>query len=710
MSDNVNPTEVITQVVTESNLAVSTIKRATGLKTWHCLGLLFVVTFGAYFNALDNGLVDFDDAVVLDPSGAFGVAGIKHRIEDFRWRPLHALPDLLVSRPLTDLTHALDAALFADDYWGHHLSDVIYHFLACCFAYLAAAELLSSKSRGLAAAMVFALHPLQTESVAYIAGRRDVLYGMLSLASLYYWLRGSRTENRVKTGAAVALWVLAMTAKTAAITLPLLWLAATDILPTADETSSKKFKQHLDRNLKLYLGCAVMCIAAVMIPLIVQTGFSQRIRIPAEVFWYGGSPAIQWATEPRIVLHALKLILWPSLLSADYTLHVFEPSLSILEMRSFLALTGCVSLAVLAWALRKRNPHACFALFWIILAYAPMLHILPTPHNQEPFAEHWLYLPLFGWALLLGSLIGNAQRFSKAVAAGLGIILCLYAGRTVLRNRDWKDALTLWSRTVKSYPQCGRAQGILGMVHLMRGDMATAEPILLRAIELRPDDPRNLINLAVVYKRTRRFHDAEVTLLRAHGLPLVRRLQDQIDYNLDMLYVESGQFGKVRQPWLPETATDTVKMSSRSLNLAGRVAATRGDVRMAERLHIRALGRNPDSVAALYDLGALYFSQGRFELAALGFEKLIARHPSQLDARIQLGLSYAEIGSVARARAALDQALRQDPRSVEVWLAMSRFHLKRKKITQALAAARQAARLEKSPRTNRQLYAVYRGM
>lgn len=678
------------------------------LKTWHCLGLLFVAVFGAYLNGLGNGLVGFDDAVILHPSGSFGVADLERRLEDFRKDPLRQLPALLVSRPLSDLTHALDVALFADDYWGHHFSNVAYHFLACCFAFLAATELLGSRTGGLAAALVFALHPAQTESVAYIAGRRDVLCGMLSLASFYLWLR----RRRAATAAAVAAWVLAMTAKISAVTVPLLWLAATGIDPAAPAADLLKLKRPLVRDLAISLGCVAVCVAAVATPLLMQAAWAQRLHLPRELFWYGGSATSQWATEPRLVMHALKLLLWPVRLSADYSLNVFEPSRSLLEARSLLALAGCGGLVWLAWALRERRPLESFALAWIMLAYAPMLHVLPTLHNQEPFAEHWLYLPLFGWGLILGNTLGNAGRLRKPVAAGLGALLCLYAGRTVLRNRDWKDALTLWSRTVKTEPRCGRAQDILGMAYLERGDPAAAEPFLLRAVELRPDDPKNYINLALLYRNTGRFRQAELALLRARGLPLAKLLQDDVAYALDLVYLASGQLRKIRRPPLSDAAGSSAPatMSSRSLDLAGTVAAARGDPQLAERLYARALDRSPDSPAALYHLGLLYFAGGRFELAAIRFKKLLERNPALLNARIDLGLSYAEIGDAPRARQALEQALKEAPRSADAWLALSRFHLMRRELPRALAEARQAARLESSPRTNRQLYRVYREM
>lgn len=679
-------------------------KPRAGLRTRHCLGLLFVAVFAAYLNGLGNGLVDFDDVVVLHPAGAFGIAGVKRFAEGVRQNPLGALPGIVGSRPLTGLSYMLDSALFAEDYWGHHLSNVAYHFLACCFAFLIAAELRSSRSAALAVALVFALHPVQTESVAYLAGRRDVLYGMLSLASLYFWLRGLRAQ-RAATAAAAALWALAMAAKPAAVTVPLLWLAAAAASKPAELT------EHLARNRKLYITSAAACAAVVIAHLLMEMETSQQFQLPVELSWYGGSAASQWATEPRIFIFALKLLLWPVTLSADYSLQVFEPSRSFLEAKSFAALVGCGSLAWLAWALRGRRPQESFALAWILLTYAPMLHILPSMHNREAFAEHWLYLPLFGFALLVGSLRENVRRFPKAAWAGLGLLLCLYCGRTILRNRDWKNALTLWSETVKTYPQCGRAQGILGLTHLKRGNMTAAEPALLRALELRPDDPKHHMNLAVLYRNTGRFKEAELTLRRARDLPMAGLLKEDIDYNLELVFVQSGQLLKARQAPGWGRAIGRGKMwSGRSLNLAGTVAAALGDVSRAEKAYVRAMASSPDPSAALYHLGFLYYTQQHFELAAHGFERLLQRQPSHLQARIYLGLSYAEAGETARGRLALGQALKAAPRSVEAWLAVSSLHLKHKEFPQALKAARQAARLEKSRRTERQLYWVYRAM
>ena len=674
------------------------------LKTRHCLGLLFIAVFGAYFNCLGNGLVGFDDVVVLHPQGAFGVAAVKRLPRELRKGPLRALSAAASARPLTGLSQMLDVALYGQDYWGHHLSSVVYHFLACCFAFLVAAALIGSTSGGLAAALVFALHPVQTESVAYLAGRRDVLCGLLCLASLYAWLRGLNARSKAATAAAVALWALALTAKPSAVALPLLWLAAAAALKPGE------FKEHLARHLKLYLACAAACLAVALASLAGEAAVLERFKLPSELLWFGGGAASQWATEPRIALHALKLLAWPAALSADYTLRVFEPSRSFLETEVLLGLAACALLAGLAWLLRRKRPLASFALAWILLSYAPMLHLLPALHNSEVFAEHWLYLPTFGFALLLAGLLDDLQRWPRASWALFGVLLCLYAGRTAVRNRDWKDGLTLWSKTAATYPQCGRAQGILGFLRLQRGELEAAGTALLRARELRPDSPQNFINLAGLNARLGRSKDAERILLQARDLPRAKLMRDTIDLELDRLYFRTGQLQKARRPWGAGFANEYPDLGSDSLNLSGKVAAESGDAEMAEKAYVRVMALSPGSSAAPYNLGALHYTRRNFELAAHWFERALAQRPADLRARAVLGLCYAEAGRTSLARRTLELALKEDPRSVEVWLAVSGFHLKLKELPRALAAARQAARLEKSPRTDRQLYLVYRGM
>ncbi|MFH1619388.1 MAG: CDC27 family protein [bacterium] len=737
------------------------------LRTWHCLALLFMATFGVYFNSLDNGLVAFDDTITLssDSGHMGGVKTLKLALGKARHDPKIAADILFAGRPLTTLTKALDKKLFGNEYSGHRLHNIAWHFLAAWFALLVAAELTGSKAFGLAAALVFALHPVQTESVAYLAGRRDVLCGALSLASLYLWLLGARTgrkaggdvppqadrrpQNSVEGApapvfpaggpeqgrsapfdepeapvtvrpevetevcgtcptagrrapeagrrglrwGAVAVWVLAMTAKQAAITMPLLWMAAGAVRET-----NYSWRAVVRRHAKLLAALGAVAAA------VTANQFTHELRsgLGSVTLWYGGTPLSQWLTEPRIVLHAITLLLWPARLSMDYSYRVFEPSQSFLDPRSMGALLVLFTLGWLAWRLRERCRLAAFGMLWIALSYAPMLPILPAEHNQQVFAEHWLYLPVFGFALLLASAFKAAsENFPRGSWACLAVIMALYGTRTVVRNRDWKDDVTLWSKTVQTYPQCARSHAVLGRAWLQRGEPARAESELRKALELGTDDPRTFINLAYLYRLTGRFREAEEFLMRACKLPLAGLFYDVIGDALALVYYQSGDIEKVRR-WADEQDNigpyDHMSETPRIIELFGLTAARFGDIRLAEALFL--MSKSPDEP---FNLGSLYFNQGRLRLAVPWLEKAILSNPSGLQERLLTGLICLELGRIQRAELHLGRAVQLAPNLASGWLAYSQLRGRQGRVSEALAAARKAVRLEDSPRTRSQL-------
>jgi Flp pilus assembly protein TadD len=668
------------------------------LRVWHCLALLFIATFGVYFNSLDNGLVAFDDAITLssDPGNLGGVESLKLALGKARHDPKIAVDILFRGRSLTVLTKALDKKLFGDEYSLHRLVNISWHFLAACFALLAATELSGSPAFGLAAALVFALHPVQTESVTYLAGRRDVLYGTLSLASLYLWLLGARTGRRELKWGALAAWALAMTAKQAAVTVPCLWLAAEALRGTAEP-----WRVVIRRHLKLL--AALGAAAAVM----VSYSLAQELRsgLGSATYWYGGGALSQWLTEPRIVLHAITLLLWPARLSVDYSYSVFEPSQSFLDPRFIGAIFFLSALGWLAWRLREKRPLAAFALLWIALSYAPMLHILPAQHNREVFAEHWLYLPVFGFSLLLAAALKAAsEKFPKASWTAFAVVMALYGMRTAARNRDWKDDVTLWSKTAQTYPQCARAHAVLGWSWLHRGEPAQAEAELRKAMDLGTDDPRTFINLAYVYRMTGRLPEAKELLLRAHELPLAALYNDVIWNSLAMVYYQTQDIESIRR-WINEKPGAAMGLTPQIIEQFGLAAARSGDMRLAERLFIKSGDeRTP------FNLGSLYFGQGRFRLAVPWLEKAVLVNPTGFDERILTGLICLELGRIPQAEVHLVRAVRLAPGSASGWLAYSQLRVRQGKIAEALAAARKAAKLEDSPRTRSQLEQTLRAM
>ncbi|MBI4424256.1 MAG: tetratricopeptide repeat protein [Elusimicrobia bacterium] len=671
------------------------------LRLWHVAAALWAAVFGAYFNSIDNGLVDFDDATTLSdsPDAMGSVAGLKKSLLAAAGEPADALPLLISQRPLTILTKAFDQAAFGEAYAWHRLVNIAWHLAAAWFAFLVAARLSGSRGFGLAASLVFALHPVQTESVAYLAGRRDVLSGALSLASIHFWLSASSTGRGPPLAASVGLWLLAMAAKPSAIAVPALWAAAT-ALRRPDPLPGRKW---------LLAAAVAVCASFLTAHAVMEReGFEVR----PELYWHGGTPLAQWATEPRVLIHALRLLVWPATLSADYSFQVFDASRSWLDARTILSVLALAAAAALAWRLRKTRPLAAFGLLWIGVAYAPMAHALPTPHNLEGFAEHWLYLPAFGFALLAASAARELSRRSRAAACcATGCVLLAYTARTVARNRDWKDAETLWSKTVQTAPRSARAHAVLALVYLRQGRLELAETENRKAIELGSRDPRTYLNQAIVYRAQGRLPEAERLFRQARLQPNAEPHLENIDFGLALLYYHWGRLDKAARMLDPRAliATGSRKrqglelISARRLDLAGVIAAARGDAALAEQAHLAALGLEGDYPPARMNLAGLYLENGRAHLAVAWLREELSRAPSNLRARVLLGRSYLELGRLKRAQRTLRSATRLAPPSVEAWLALAEAETRAGDAAGALAAARGAAALEYSPRTRFQL-------
>jgi protein O-mannosyl-transferase len=128
-----------------------------------------------------------------------------------------------------------------------------------------------------------------------------------------------------------------------------------------------------------------------------------------------------------------------------------------------------------------------FGGLWFLIALLPVSQIVP---HHDLMAEHFLYVPSVGFALLVAGLLEpvlNRPRPSAVVATACILVLSLLAVRTVVRNADWKDELTLWSKTVRTAPESARARNNLGAAYLRRGQPHQAEEQLAAAVAIQPD-------------------------------------------------------------------------------------------------------------------------------------------------------------------------------------------------------------------------------
>lgn len=439
-----------------------------------------------YGGSLDHDFV-FDDwhlvvgnGVVKWPlSDAMDV--FEHRPGGVSYRPVRMI-SYMVDHTVGG---GLDARVF-------HRSNLIYHALTALLLYALAVQTIGRVAPALFAAAVFAVHPLGSEAVAYVSGRRDLLAGLFALGGLGAWW--SFCETRTVVGRMVWLVVtilaagLALGAKENAAVFPALALLL--------------FVVHERRQPGASLGSpvswAALLAGAVALWLVVDWFYLDRIW--EALSRLRGDPL---APQPALTLTVLGqyawLSVWPVHLLADYRPPGWPLPSAPLDLMSIAS--GAVLLAASAFGavLVWRGRIAGAGLLWFLIALLPVAQIVPY---GEIVAEHNAYLPLAGLALALGDLAsGMLQRRGVPAAIACGLLVALLGARAHARTADWVDDETLWTVTLEQVPDSVRSKHNLATAFARRGRLERARDLLEQAAAQKPPDADVLETLATVVGR-----------------------------------------------------------------------------------------------------------------------------------------------------------------------------------------------------------------
>jgi len=428
--------------------------------------LIFVLVLAAFLPAVGGAFLSWDDGENLVGNPHYRGLGPAH----LTW--IFTAVHMGHYIPVTWLTFALDYLIWGMNPAGYHLTAVLFHAVSTVLVYRLAVRLLTAgfdaggpppraiQLGAALAALVWGLHPLRVESVAWITERRDVVSGALALAATLAYVQAVEDAERggaVRRGlywTAVACFTLAVFAKSIVVGLPLV-LVALDVYPLRRIAIAPREGTVWGRVLRVALveKFPFLAVAALAAGIMLVIGF--RWGILAPVSHEGIAPRLALAAYS--VLFYLGKTLWPWPLSPLYSL--YRP-VDALALRYLLpAVTGLALTAVLV-ALRRRWPAGLTV--WV--AYIALL--LPAsgifPNGPQITADRYSYLPSVGWSILLGAFAvwawraWQAQRLSTPIArAALAAALVLVCGLTLLTQRQiaiWRDSITLWRHAAWADP------------------------------------------------------------------------------------------------------------------------------------------------------------------------------------------------------------------------------------------------------------------
>jgi tetratricopeptide (TPR) repeat protein len=539
------------------------------------------------------------------------------------WPPGRFLSD---SRPITSVTFALNYALDGFDPRGYHAVNLIIHLVAALTLYgLVRRTLLSERLAGrfagsarliaLAVSVLWVVHPLTTEAVTYVVQRSESLASLFYLLTLYCIIRGAARNRAVWYFAAVMACALGMASKAVVVTAPLVAFLYDVFFVSGSVRAS------VQRRWPLFLALA----ATLVIPwrLGVFGGlYMKEPGIPSTVgFAMEGLTARQYAlTQPGVVLHYLRLCIWPGPLCIDYGWPVATTADRIVP--PLLALSALMVLTV--WAL-VRMPALGFvaASFFIILA--PTSSIVPI---KDIAVEHRMYLPLaavlviliFAARAMFTQWSANDRLRRVASCCVLLLVAVSLALATHRRNALYAEPLLLWNQTVAQAPENPRAHLALGLARFESGRPQEAIAAFEQAIALDRDYAGAYANIATILWARR---DASA------ALPYFARAVE----------ISPDEFG-----------ADVYGNYGAALKSVGRLDE-------AVAVLTRAVALDPDSVPTRYNLGNALLAGRRWEEAVAAYRHALDRDPKYGTAYVNLGVALSALGRNEEALAAYRVAL-----------------------------------------------------
>jgi len=494
-----------------------------------CLAVIVAAALAAYHPTLENGFTNYDDDDFI----------INNRlIREISWENLRewfscCLED--AQGPLTLLSLSVDFQISrhfhgeggAPSASVYHATSLVLHVLCSLMVYLLLRRFGAGRLGGLLGALLFSLHPLRVESVAWASQRKDVLCAFFFLLAMFLY-QGYLLSNSVRRLAfCLAAFLLALGSKPMAVSFPLVMLLQ-DFLD-----GRRISKRLLLEKAPFFLLAAAVAAATLMeqeksMPLAGSLDLLSNLLIGVR----------------GLAFYLLKTV-WPAALSAFYP---YPPSISLLDPGILASIFAVALAAVLVFRFRKRSPVAVFCALFFLFTLLPVLKIVPVADIAA--ADRYTYIPSFAVSLAAACLFerllersGPGSRAAAGAFVVLGTVLVLLGLATHSRVKVWKDSISIWEDVLQNHPDEAKAHFNLGLAYRVSGNSEKALEHYRAAIDSDPRHAGAYNNIAFIKRIEGDFESAETFCRQA-----IERNPEMWEAHLNLAYIliwnESGRFGE----------------------------------------------------------------------------------------------------------------------------------------------------------------------
>jgi tetratricopeptide (TPR) repeat protein len=614
-----------------------------------CLVAAVIVT---YIPVIHSDFVGYDDELYVTENKqvqeGFTSESLKWAFTTFHSANWH---------PLTWLSHMLDCELYGLNPAGHHWTQVELHIVNTVLLFLILFKMTGALFKSAFVAALFALHPLHVESVAWVSERKDVLstfFGLMTIFAYHRYVKAPGFKNYLLI---IIFLSLGLMAKPMLVTFPF-------VLLLLDFWPLKRFQFKNDREIQpdevKYFGFhGFLRLILEKIPLFIPVVISSVLTFLAQqsqgaVKALGALPLKNRVANAFVsyVSYTVKAV-WPSNLAVFYP----HPGNTIPAWQIIAAVLIIAVAIFLSIHSLKKYPYIAVGLFWYLGTLIPVIGLVQV--GEQAMADRYAYIPLIGLFIPIAwgvpDLLKKWQYRKTVFSVFSVVVLSALAVCTSYQLRHWKNAITLFERTVKVTKNNYHAENNLGTAFILV-DLDKAIFHYKESLKIKPDYVRALYNLGTALSDNRNYDEAVLYFTKV--LKINPKKTDVRNNLANVLFMQGKPDEAISQ--YREILKTNSENADAHYNLAY-MLSTQGKLDESVLHYGEAVKINPEHVKAQYNLGKILMHQGKIKEAFIHFAQAIKINPDYVQAYNKVGLILFKQGKIDRAKVFFSKAIEIDP-------------------------------------------------
>jgi tetratricopeptide (TPR) repeat protein len=594
--------------------------------------LLAAVTLAVYWQAGSYEFIHFDDNVYVfdNPHVKTGL-----KAENIAWAfNISNTEKSTYWHPLTWISHMLDVELFGLNAGMHHMMNVLFHALNAVLLFLVLYRATGAIGRSTIVAALFALHPINVDSVAWVAERKNVLSTMFWLLTMYIYILYADRVTIGKYLLTAGFFVLGLFTKPMLVTLPFVlllmdyWPLGRIGFPMSRE-QQLRFEENFsgEKGLSPYLVVIlekVPLLAGALAAIFISTLSIKSVGLMISTASVPMSLRISNAILSYV--HYFWKMIWPVHLTIFYPFPASVPAWQVAG--SLLLIAAFSAFALTSY---RRFPYLIVGWLWFLGTLVPVSGIMQGG-LWPAIAERWAYVPYIGLFIgitwYLADILSNRKPLKIAGLTAVSIVLCLFIVKISLQLPFWKNDLNLFQHACEIDPDNYVAHANLANFYFFNGQYDQAYVHNSEALRVKPWDANFRCNMGILFFTIGKYHDAEIQFREAL----------KIDPRNDKYHE---------------------KLAS--------ILAAQMKLKDAISEYKAALAINPESADYSYSLANLFMSMGNADQAIICYLNALARVPGNIKVRTKLGNAYAAANRLDDAIREYNEVLRISPDSQEAF-------------------------------------------